>query len=213
MEINSALSFFVHKATLKNPDEIKTEKHFQSTHSRNPDGRFMVQLPMCRDPSSLYYIAVITTCQQYLWSDSIIVIAWINSNKQLSPYVANRVARILDSTRANQWRHVPTRENPADLITRGVEAYILHKMDLWWNGPAWLLQQEKMWPVTSDLPAVMPEIKNINTVLIISWVPFNELEAKFLSWSKLTRITAWLKRFCKNACTTLSTLLICFAIQ
>lgn len=53
-----------------------------------------------------------------LWTDSTIVTAWINCITPLKPYVANRVAQILDVTQPAQWRHVPKRVNPVDLITR-----------------------------------------------------------------------------------------------
>jgi len=57
-----------------------------------------------------------------LWSDSSIVISWINSNKPLKSYVSNKIAQILDLTHPSQWCHVPTNSNPADIISRGCSA-------------------------------------------------------------------------------------------
>lgn len=69
-----------------------------------------------------------------LWSDSSIVISWINSDKPLKSYVSNRIAQILDITKPSQWRHVPTTSNPADVISRGCSAESLLSNELWWNG-------------------------------------------------------------------------------
>lgn len=73
-----------------------------------------------------------------LWCDSTIVLSWINTKKPLMSYVSNRVVRILDLTKATQWRHVPTESNPADIISRGCTAEALVKNELWLIGPLWL---------------------------------------------------------------------------
>lgn len=53
----------------------------------------------------------------YLWTDSTVVLGWINSGScRLKAFVANRVDQILEITEAQQWKHVRTDENPADLI-------------------------------------------------------------------------------------------------
>lgn len=35
----------------------------------------------------------------------------------------------------SQWNHISTKDNPADLATRGVTAQQLLESKLWWNGP------------------------------------------------------------------------------
>ncbi|XP_043264255.1 uncharacterized protein LOC122404383 [Colletes gigas] len=45
-----------------------------------------------------------------------------------------------------EWRHVPTRFNPADLNSRGVDAAELIQSELWISGPKWLRQSEENWP-------------------------------------------------------------------
>ena len=54
----------------------------------------------------------------YYWNDSKVALSWINSNKNLSVYVKNRVRTIREKTNVKDWRYVPTEENPADLGTR-----------------------------------------------------------------------------------------------
>ncbi|CAG2242219.1 unnamed protein product [Mytilus edulis] len=54
------------------------------------------------------------------WSDSMNVLHWIRGRKrEYKPFVANRIGEIHTSSHPTQWRHVPTKVNPADLVSRG----------------------------------------------------------------------------------------------
>lgn len=56
----------------------------------------------------------------FLWSDSKKVLSWLRkSPQQLNVYVANRVSKILQLTCDATWYYVPTKLNPADVISRG----------------------------------------------------------------------------------------------
>ncbi|RVE43851.1 hypothetical protein evm_011519 [Chilo suppressalis] len=78
----------------------------------------------------------------YLWSDSTIVLCWINMSPHLlKPFVKNRVIEINELTSNATWRHVDGKINPADLLTRGLYIDELSKSSLWWNGPAFLHEQ------------------------------------------------------------------------
>ena len=46
-----------------------------------------------------------------------------------------------------QWRFVPTKENPADLVTRGLKVSELANCEKWWNGPGFLGNDESEWPI------------------------------------------------------------------
>lgn len=75
--------------------------------------------------------------QRYVWSDSQCVLSWIDSTKQLSVFVKNRVEEI----RSHQnivFRYVKTLENPADVATRGCDISILCDHELCWHGPSCL---------------------------------------------------------------------------
>ena len=57
----------------------------------------------------------------YLWSDSKVVISWITSDKDIKDvYVANRIAEVKTLiTRHNvNVMYVPTKDNPADYLSR-----------------------------------------------------------------------------------------------
>ena len=74
-----------------------------------------------------------------LWTDSSIVLGWIQRNPQtLKTFVANRVGEILSTTNSSQWKHIGTNDNPADLGSRGSTPQELQAKSLWWHGPHWL---------------------------------------------------------------------------
>lgn len=55
------------------------------------------------------------------WTDSMIVIQYIkDKSKRFKTFVANRVAYIQQSRDSDQWRYVPSKENPADDVSRGL---------------------------------------------------------------------------------------------
>ncbi|KRZ75318.1 hypothetical protein T10_11327 [Trichinella papuae] len=54
------------------------------------------------------------------WSDSKVVLAWIRgSSKSWKPFVAHRVEEIQSLVPPRQWKYCPTKENPADIPSRG----------------------------------------------------------------------------------------------
>jgi len=74
----------------------------------------------------------------YYWTDSSIALHWIKSiDKKLPVFVAHRVGEIQESTMPEEWNHVKTKENPADL-SREVTPKELSGSRLWWSGPEWL---------------------------------------------------------------------------
>ncbi|GFX70897.1 hypothetical protein TNCV_1688801 [Trichonephila clavipes] len=44
------------------------------------------------------------------------------------------------------WRHVPSKENPADIASRGIDPKCLPDCKLWWQGPPWLRLETSSWP-------------------------------------------------------------------
>lgn len=82
-----------------------------------------------------------------LWSDSTIVLGWIRTSPSLlKTFVCHRVAEIQEHTSSYIWRHVSSKDNPADLLSRGVNPCEVQNCDLWWNGPKWLSQNQSYWP-------------------------------------------------------------------
>ncbi|GBN90087.1 hypothetical protein AVEN_148487-1 [Araneus ventricosus] len=68
-----------------------------------------------------------------------IVLCWLQKEPcYLKTFVANRVSEIQRLTNVDQWRHVSSHDNPADLISRGVDPDRLFESSLWWSGPEFL---------------------------------------------------------------------------
>ena len=54
----------------------------------------------------------------YCWLDSTVALHWIQGSGEYRQFVANRVRKIKEH-RINEWRHIPSDQNPADLGSRG----------------------------------------------------------------------------------------------
>ena len=112
-------------------------------------------------------------------------------------FVCNRVTEIQSYTTPSQWRHCPGKDNPADLLSRGVTAEQLKTMDVWWRGPSWLAQPPEYWP--PNTPAVdvsLPERKGSASHTLSVEVPTKLIDpTKYSSYWKLLRVTAWILRF------------------
>ncbi|XP_055948217.1 uncharacterized protein LOC129981409 [Argiope bruennichi] len=85
------------------------------------------------------------------YSDSTIVLSWMRKeSRDLKTFVANRVATIQESTEMNQWHHVPSEQNPADVISRGLDPTRMQQSDLWWFGPTFLQELVVNFPGDCD---------------------------------------------------------------
>ncbi|GFW55283.1 uncharacterized protein TNCV_116691 [Trichonephila clavipes] len=108
--------------------------------------------------------------QIMLWTDSNIVLAWIQqSPEQLKTFIGNRIKIIQRLTQNCQWNHVSSNENPADLISRGLNASDISSKQLWWHGPDFLREELEANPVdferiTSDSD-YLKELKPANVLL------------------------------------------------
>ena len=132
------------------------------------------------------------------WTDSTIVLHWINTSPHtLKTFVANRVTEIQQKTHTSDWRHIPTSDNPADLISRDQSLEDFLRPTIWQHGPEWLQQPKKYWPTWNPVPLTeIPEQKNA-TCLSVTPADHSLLE-RFSSWLKLIRITARCLRWRQN---------------
>ena len=146
----------------------------------------------------------------FLWSDSMIVLSWITKeSSQLKTFVANRVATIQDLTSPHQWRHVPTHQNPADLVSRGLDPDKLSQNTLWFEGPEFLKTGDYPSKVIAspiqqdDLKNFNSELKNLDSKNIdcfhLTVNPFVDDLLKFCSkYVKLIRVLSFVHRFVYN---------------
>ncbi|GFW00407.1 integrase catalytic domain-containing protein [Trichonephila clavipes] len=100
----------------------------------------------------------------YFWTDSTIALSWIQGpSNRWKVFVANRVKEIRSLTYKDSWRHCPGKDNPSDLLTRGISADSLINCEKWWKGPSFL-QEGNTVPVSnnvllSDESAYLEELK------------------------------------------------------
>lgn len=96
-----------------------------------------------------------------LWTDSLVVLHWIRKLPcDLKTFVANRVSGIQTNTEVKNWRHIGTKDNPADLLSRGTNSTELVGNQLWLHGPNWLAQASGMWPKNLFEQAITPEMES-----------------------------------------------------
>ncbi|CAI6373534.1 unnamed protein product [Macrosiphum euphorbiae] len=117
----------------------------------------------------------------HLWTDSTVALGWIQSEAtRFKTYVANRVDQILELTNAQQWRHVGTAENPADILYRG---WLSHSNDGWEHSFTTLPDEE-----------TLPERRVVKLTLTTMDQSIGIIE-HYSSWRRLVRDVAWFLKF------------------
>lgn len=139
----------------------------------------------------------------YFWTDSTTVLTWIRLKENWCTFVGNRCKEICQSTDKNDWHHVPGDMNAADLPSRGCGAKTLYE-SRWWEGPAWLKEDEDKWPQTNsetlDENAFLEKKKCVISNLVAeTQSKFTESLQYFSKYSKIVRMIAWIIRFTRNA--------------
>ena len=129
------------------------------------------------------------TITSYYWMDSKVVLGYIsNESKRFHIFVANRVQQIRDNTEVTAWNHVDTKENPADIASRGMGAKELLSATNWWMGPDFLRSASPL-PLTSEhMPVGLedPEVRRVTTR--VGKNPGNKLIARVTGLSGFTRV-------------------------
>ncbi|XP_011170007.1 uncharacterized protein LOC105203007 [Solenopsis invicta] len=136
-----------------------------------------------------------------LWSDSTIALQWILSeSRRWAAFVANRVGEIQRATENAEWRHVPSAENPADVLSRGADLAALAVSSTWWNGPSFLQLNEGQWPTREiELSDELPERKRVITAVAAEGRSVvSMLLEKHSSLEKIQRIIAYCLRTARS---------------
>ena len=128
---------------------------------------------------------------------------WIHSQwYRFQTFVADRVSEILESTRCDQWRHVPGSLNPTDDCSRGLPVAGLSSQHRWFTGPEFLRASETDWPVIPIVIEPDPdsaEIRhhvtaNVKAVVERKRASSTEFYARYSDLSKAVRVVAWITR-------------------
>jgi len=146
--------------------------------------------------------------EKYFWTDSTVTLAWIKSlSAKWKTFVAHRVGEIQSLTSVSEWYHVRTKDNPADILSRGCTPNDINNQ-LWWEGPIWLKLNKEMWPKDiikhelHDQSQAVLEAKQCTQIFSVHLE--STILQKYSSFSKLLRIVSLCLRFkintlkCKN---------------
>lgn len=105
------------------------------------------------------------------WTDSTSVLKYLNNeDRRFHTFVANRILTIRQSSEPSQWRHVSTKNNPANDTSRGMKGSDFLIGNRWLKGPAFLWREEEDWPKTVldvTLDAVDKEVRKEVTANVI----------------------------------------------
>ena len=142
----------------------------------------------------------------FIASDSQVALSWILSGcvGTKNIFATNRVKDITqfrqnifeDYNIQCNFRHVPTDQNPADMITRGMSvATFMSKVDFWNRGPKFLNDADISWPKTAA-GCFSESVKTMVNLSLMSEnldpvVPLT----RFSSLNKLERVTALVYKF------------------
>ena len=149
----------------------------------------------------------ITISECYFWVDSTIVLQYIrNETRRFQVFVGNRISMIHQLSHPSQWNHVPGKENPADLITRGRTPQQLQEEVAWFHGPEFLHSYKSEWKTKEcqeELSADDPEVRVDRAVVYAHVVnagdvkpdhPLDQMLDHYSDWYRLKRAVAWLIR-------------------
>ena len=140
-----------------------------------------------------------------IWMDSLVALFWIsNPARSWKVFVANRVRKIASITAefGIHWKYCPTKENIADLGSRGAS---VNRMQTggWFQGPEWLLD-EVQWPEQPKLASTnetnlesIPQKQPVYQVRENVLDEWDSLLDRNSYWRTL-RVTAWIQRFVNN---------------
>ena len=130
------------------------------------------------------------------------------TDSQVAYYWINRVNEIHKLLSPSCWDHCTGRENPADILSRGVTPLELSQSSMWKRGPTWL-QTASMssTAIPESLPeSCLAELKNVNPKkvqnLLKTQTCFNlgdiiSIE-QFSTLHKLYKTTAYVLKFVKR---------------
>ena len=135
-------------------------------------------------------------CELFCWTDSKVVISWLSSHpSRWNTFVATRSGDISTLLPTTKWQHVSSKENPADLASRGASPAELRDSRLWWTGPSWLEVGDFPTESIEVPPDEVPERRAAKKTTLVSQTINEEYLLRFSTYSGLLRVTTYSLRF------------------
>ena len=141
-------------------------------------------------------------------SDSMVVLHYIrNRTKRFKTFVANRLSIIQAGSLHDQWRYMDTKCNPADDVSRGLDAEQMVSKARWKRGAEFLWKDTAKWPIMPDSAPdllendqeVKQEVKTCAIDANVTDTSIDGLLEKYSSWYRLKRAVASLICFTQYA--------------
>ena len=138
----------------------------------------------------------------YAWTDSSVSYAWIVNDKNKTVFIRNRVKKIRENLPSlDSWKLIPSKLNPADLVSRGISPHALTESNLWSKGPYFLNLPKSEWPdlkIGSSFGDVSVQTVTESVTTIVSNLSEVVNIYKFSDVMKLLRVTAYVTLFIKK---------------
>ena len=129
------------------------------------------------------------------WTDSQTVLQWIGSKHYMfDRFTNNRVGEILNTTDAEQWRHVPGLFNPDDESSRGLYASELHNNHRFLSGPDFLKLDKEEWPPTLPIQLLSSLCTTEEPQTEVMTYPSLKIVDKYSELSKILRLVCRLRQ-------------------
>ena len=113
----------------------------------------------------------------HFWTDSMVCLYWLSEPaKAFKAFVSHRVGEIQRMTKTQQWHHIPTDQNPADVGTRPITAKELRSRTLWWKGPEFLRTTTMEWPETKIVRSEDPKEEKSTTICSVTLKSLENIE-------------------------------------
>ncbi|XP_055605051.1 uncharacterized protein LOC129753277 [Uranotaenia lowii] len=140
----------------------------------------------------------ITIHEVFFWSDSTTVLSWIRSDmRRYNRFVAHRINEILELSKIEEWRWVPTRLNVADEATKWGRGPSFDAESRWYKAPEFLYElDENEWPRDRTIHAECSKeelrIESVHTH--VARVPIIDVN-RFSKWERILRKTGYVHYF------------------
>lgn len=137
------------------------------------------------------------------WTDARTVISWVRSqNRRFKPFVAHRIAEIIEDSAISNWRWLPTIDNVADDATRAVWPLSFDAKSRWLYGPHFLRCDEQTWPqeptgATPETTDTSEELPQKFVLHAAKGAQFVDMQ-RFSDYNRLRRAMAYVIRFAHN---------------
>ena len=98
--------------------------------------------------------------------DSLTVIKWLGDwDRHFSSYENFRIKKIRMLTPLHEWRYVPSKSNPADVASKGLNADDSKGRQFFHHGPPFLLQPKEDWPTAPEAAPLKVAPRPVGKVL------------------------------------------------